>query len=51
MVAELDAARDAGLRTVLIDRRDDYPQPRLGEATHGHVRVESFAEIDPDLGR
>ncbi|MCL6618716.1 acireductone synthase [Thermomonas hydrothermalis] len=51
VVAELDAARDAGLRTVLIDRRDDYPQPRLGEATHGHVRVESFAEIDPDLGR
>lgn len=51
VVAELDAARDAGLRTVLIDRRDDYPQPRLGEATHGHVRVESFAEINPDLGR
>ena len=51
VVAELDAARDAGLRTVLIDRRNDYPQPRLGEATHGHVRVESFAEIDPDLGR
>lgn len=51
VVAELDAARDAGLRTVLIDRRDDYPQPRLGEATHGHVRVESFAEINPGLGR
>jgi enolase-phosphatase E1 len=48
VVAELDAARDAGLRTVLIDRREDYPQPRTGEATHGHVRVESFADVDPD---
>lgn len=48
VVAELDAARDAGLRTVLLDRRDDYPQPRLGEAAHGHVRAESFADIAPD---
>src|SRR5690606_6182515 len=28
VVAELDAARDAGLRTVLLDRRTDYPEPR-----------------------
>ena len=48
VVAELDAARDAGLRTVLLDRRDDYPQPRLGEAAHGHLRAESFADIAPD---
>ena len=48
VVAELDAAREAGLRTVLLDRRDDYPQPRLGEAAHGHVRAESFADIAPD---
>lgn len=48
VVAELDAARDAGMRTVLLDRREDYPEPRIDEAdTHGHVRVESFAEIDP----
>ena len=47
VVEELDAARDAGLRTVLVDRREDYPQPRTGEATHGHARVESFADIDP----
>lgn len=46
VVEELDAARDAGMRTVLLDRREDYPQARLGDATHGHVRVESFAEID-----
>ena len=46
VVAELDAARDAGMRTVLLDRLDDYPQPRLGDAANGHARVESFAEID-----
>lgn len=45
VVAELDAARDAGLRTVLLDRREDYPQPRTGNAAAGHLRVESFAEI------
>ena len=50
VVEELDAARDAGLRTVLLDRREDYPQPRTGDATHGHRRVESFAAIDPASG-
>jgi enolase-phosphatase E1 len=47
VVEELDAAREAGLATVLVDRREDYPLPRLGEATHGHRRVESFAAIEP----
>ena len=47
IVAELDAARDAGMRTVLLDRREDYPEPRGDEASHGHARVESFADIDP----
>ncbi|MGG6463513.1 acireductone synthase [Solilutibacter silvestris] len=47
VVEELDAAREAGMRTVLLDRREDYPQPRSGDATHGHARVESFAAIDP----
>lgn len=46
VVEELDAARDAGMRTVLLDRREDYPQPRTGDAMHGHDRVESFAAID-----
>ena len=46
IVAELDAAREAGLRTVLVDRLQDYPQPRRGDATHGHARVETFADID-----
>jgi enolase-phosphatase E1 len=46
VVAELDAARDAGMRTMLLDRREDYPEPRLGEAANGHARVESFADID-----
>ena len=45
VVEELDAAREAGLDTVLLDRREDYPTPRLGEATHVHRRVESFADI------
>ena len=45
VVAELDAAREAGMRTVLLDRREDYPQPRIGDAAHGHTRVESFDEV------
>jgi enolase-phosphatase E1 len=45
VVEELDAAREAGLDTVLVDRREDYPVPRLGEATHGHRRVDTFADI------
>ena len=50
VVDELDAAREAGLLTVLVDRLDDYPQPRHGEATHGHRRVENFAGIAPEAG-
>ena len=45
---ELDGAREAGLATALVDRRDDYPEPRLGAAARGHVRVESFQEIALD---
>ena len=45
VVAELDAARDAGMRTVLLDRREDYAEPRTGDAANGHARVESFADI------
>jgi enolase-phosphatase E1 len=45
VVEELDAAREAGLQTALIDRRQDYPQPRIASATNGHPRVESFAEL------
>ncbi len=48
VVEELDAARAAGLRTVLLDRPEDYPTPRLGEATHGHVRVTAFDQINPE---
>lgn len=49
VVAELDAARDAGLRTVLLDRREDYPQPRGGDVANGHPRVESFDAVDAYL--
>jgi len=45
VVEELDAAREAGVGTVLVDRLDDYPQPREGEATHGHVRVTGFDQV------
>jgi enolase-phosphatase E1 len=45
VVEELDAAREAGMRTVLLDRREDYAEPRTGEAAHAHPRVESFADI------
>jgi enolase-phosphatase E1 len=48
VVEELDAAREEGLDTVLLDRREDYPEPRHGGATHGHARVESFADIHPE---
>ena len=47
VVAELDAARDAGMRTVLLDRIQDYPQPRDVGACNGHRRVESFDAVDP----
>ena len=49
VVEELDAARDAGMRTVLIDRLEDYPQPRLDDAAHGHRRVERFDQLEPTL--
>ena len=45
IVEELDAAREAGMRTVVLDRREDYPMPRTGQACNGHERVESFAAI------
>jgi len=48
IVEELDAAREAGMRTQLLDRREDYPQARVSDdVTHGHARVESFTEIIP----
>ena len=47
IVPELDAARDAGLQTVLLDRPADYPRARTGDATGGHRRDESFAAIHP----
>ena len=46
VVEESDAAREAGLATVLIDRLEDYPQPRLGEAAHGHIRATAFDQVE-----
>lgn len=45
IVEELDAARDTGWQTVLIDRQQDYPQARTGDAAHGHPRAERFSDI------
>jgi enolase-phosphatase E1 len=45
VVEELDAARDAGMRTVLLDRREDYPQQRDERACNAHPRVESFDRV------
>ncbi len=47
IVEELDAAREAGMDTALLDRLGDYPNPRLDEAAHGHERVISFKAIKP----
>ncbi len=47
VVAELDAAREAGMDTVLIDRLEDYPEPRDAASANGHRRLESFADINP----
>lgn len=47
VVQELDAAREAGLQTVLLDRREDYPTAREGEAANGHARVTDFTQIQP----
>lgn len=46
VIEELDAARDAGMRTVLVDRLSDYPEPRLD--TRGHARVDAFTAITFD---
>jgi len=45
VVEELDAAREAGMDTVLVDRLQDYPQPREGELANGHARVTGFDQI------
>jgi enolase-phosphatase E1 len=45
VVEELDAAREAGMQTVLLDRREDYPRPRDVDACNGHRRVETFDRI------
>jgi enolase-phosphatase E1 len=46
IVEELDAAKQAGLDTVLLDRIEDYPSPRVEQNdTHGHYRVTSFQAI------
>jgi len=49
VVEELDAARLAGMQTVLVDRLADYPQSRHGDDAHGHTHVSSFLDIELPL--
>jgi len=46
VLAELDAAQQAGMHTVLVDRREDYPQARMLPTDAAHLRVESFEHLD-----
>lgn len=46
IVAELDAAREAGWQTVLVDRLNDYPEPRLDDACNGHRRITGFTQLE-----
>lgn len=45
IVEELDAAREAGWQTVLIDRLEDYALPRTGDNSNGHRRMTTFDQI------
>ncbi|AXI83730.1 acireductone synthase [Xylella taiwanensis] len=45
VIAELDAAAYAGMKTVLIDRREDYPTPRNAKDAGRHMHLESFAQL------
>ena len=42
------ALRGSGLRTTLIDRREDYPEPRTDEAANGHPRATGFDGVDAE---
>lgn len=43
VLEELHAARSAGLQTVLVDRLQDYPNPRID--SQGHRRVVSLSDF------
>jgi len=43
IVQELDAAREAGWHTVLVDRIQDYPETREHQS-NGHARITAFTE-------
>ena len=38
-------AGKAGWETVLVDRREDYPSPREGQAANGHQRALDFSDV------
>ena len=45
IVKELDAAREAGWQTILIDRLEDYAEPRVDALANKHIRVTEFTAI------
>uniref|UniRef100_A0A837B673 Uncharacterized protein n=1 Tax=Xanthomonas vasicola pv. vasculorum NCPPB 890 TaxID=1184265 RepID=A0A837B673_XANVA len=45
VIEELDAAKRTGMRTALLDRREDYPTPRSAADVGSHQRVESFSQL------
>jgi enolase-phosphatase E1 len=45
VVAELDAAHQVGIYTVLVDRPQDYPQPRQLADDSPQQRIASFAQL------
>ncbi|MBP6298878.1 MAG: acireductone synthase [Arenimonas sp.] len=45
IVEELDAAREAGWQTILIDRLEDYVEPRVDALANKHTRVTEFTAI------
>ncbi|HHW4679170.1 MAG TPA: acireductone synthase [Xylella sp.] len=45
VIEELDAAAHAGMKTVLIDRREDYPTPRHAKDAGDHLHLQSFAQL------
>ena len=41
-------AESSGFDTVLVDRIEDYPTPRIEpQDTHGHRRVTTFDGLEP----
>lgn len=45
VISELDAAHAAGMRTVLVDRSEDYAEARVLPVSSAHQRIENFSRL------